>query len=424
MRIVGAVLLVISIVAFLLLLFYKKKGLLDNKVSNKLIMIISGILGVVTLASLLLFAFGIIAESKLEISTWRTVFVVSMSLGLTGIFYFFFLSLWCRNHILVDKEKSQKIIKIFNITNILSVVLIFVFVTLYLESISPYLTYPLNKLIISFGDNRGITYYAVFIVTGALTTYFISDYSVAKAGYGHGKLETCLYLAFPSGIIGARIWYVIANWSKEFAGYEFGKVFRIWEGGLAIQGGIILGAAVGIAYMMWKHKEIPILMLIDIVAPAILLAQAIGRWGNFMNKEVYGSTVLIDAFPWSILPTWIKNQMMVTGDPTKMYVPLFLVESICNVLGYFLIAFAVGKGLKKYLVPGDQGLLYLVVYGIIRAFLEPLRDPEFIMGEADGVMRSRNMSIAFIAIGILGIVALHLWHYFKKKKVQDTTQKL
>lgn len=424
MKLAGILLLLLSGIGLFFLLDYKRKGKLDKLTNNQMYLAVGG-LSIVTFISLLLFAFGIRNESKIDINTGRIIFIISMSLLLTLSIYYFIMAIWLRKNVFADEENNKKIRKVMYITSIISGILIIFLVTGYLESIAPFLTYPLNKLVIDFGNGRGVTFYAVVIIIGALTTYFISDYYVAKAGYGHGQLETCLYLAFPAGIIGGRLWYVIANWNIDFAGRPFENVFYIWNGGLAIQGGVLLGAAVGIAYMMWKHKNIPILFLIDTIVPAILLAQAIGRWGNFTNKEVYGSAVAVSNFPWSILPTWIKNQMMVDGDPTKIYVPLFLIEGICNVAGYFLIAYGAGRGLKKYLVPGDQGLLYLVVYGVIRFFLEPLRDPEFIMGVGsnggDGVMRSSVMAILFIVAGILGIVVLHVLDYRKKKqnKVKD-----
>ncbi|MCH5172373.1 MAG: prolipoprotein diacylglyceryl transferase [Erysipelotrichales bacterium] len=416
MKLAGIILLLVSVVGFFFLLNYKRKGKLEQ-LTNKHILIIAGVSAAVSFVSLMLAAFGIRNESGISLSAGRAVFIVSMSLLLTLDLYYFVMAIWHRKYVL-DEENFKKLRKILYITSIISGVMLIAFVTLYLESIAPFLSYPFNKLIIDFGKEKGVTYYAVFIIIGALTTYFISDYFVAKAGYGHGKLENCLYLAFPAGIVGGRIWYVIAEWEKEFAGYEFSKVFRIWEGGLAIQGGVILGAAVGIAYMMWKHKDIPIMFLIDTIVPGILLAQAIGRWGNFMNVEVYGAPVSVNSFPWLMLPTWVKNQMLLDNDPTKMYMPLFLIEGIFNVAGYFLIAYGVGRGLKKYLVPGDQGLLYLVVYGFIRFFLEPLRDPKFIMG-SDSVMKSKIMAVVFIVAGILGIVALHVIDYLKKKKKNE-----
>lgn len=422
MKTIGALLLLVSIAGFLTLFTYKRKGKLPQ-LTNKHMFLSAGGLAVVSFVSLILLAFGIGKANDLSLDTLGIVGVCLTALAFVLVFYYFVTAGWYRRYVLSKEENTEKKQKILYATGIIGVVLFFVFASLYLEAITPVLKFPLNKLIIDFGNGRGVTYYAVVIIVGALTTYLISDYYVAKAGYGHGKLETCLYLAFPAGIIGGRIWYVIAEWERDFAPFfqqDPTKIFRIWEGGLAIQGGVLLGAAVGIGYMMWKHKDIPILFLIDTVVPAILLAQAIGRWGNFTNKEVYGQAVLASQFPWSILPTWIKNQMMVDGDPTKIYVPLFLVEGICNVIGYYLISFGAGKLLKKYLVPGDQGMLYLVVYGIIRVVLEPLRDPAYQMGVNDttgaGMSNSSIMAIVFIVGGILGIVALHVLDYLKKKK--------
>ena len=134
--------------------------------------------------------------------------------------------------------------------------------------------------------NFEIRFYAIFIVVGAILAYILSRVFCRKEGLDDTILEGTFYLAFPMGIVGARIWYVIAEWGKEFANQPFYKVFAIWEGGLAIQGGVILGALVGIWYIHHRKPNYNVLAIADLVVPNILVAQAIGRWGNFFNAEV------------------------------------------------------------------------------------------------------------------------------------------
>ena len=137
--------------------------------------------------------------------------------------------------------------------------------------------------------------------------------------------------------------------------------------------------------------------MLDLIAPACMLGQAIGRWGNFFNKEVYGTSVSASSL--SFLPTWINNQMSAGGG--NVYVPLFLLEGVLNLIGYFIIVYGVGKLLKKWLVRGDLGGCYFIWYGTIRTIMEPMRDPTYNMG-TDGSWSS-VWSILFIVGGVLTV---------------------
>ena len=165
-----------------------------------------------------------------------------------------------------------------------------------------------------------ITFYALIILFGAYIAYLLSRYFVNKEGYDDKILESTFYIAFPSGIVGARIWYVIAEWNKAFAGRPFYSVFFIWEGGLAIQGGAILGILVGVLYVHYKKPHYNVLAMADLVIPNILIAQAIGRWGNFFNQEVYGAATEVGA--WKILGNLFDEQMTIDG---AFRLPLFLI---------------------------------------------------------------------------------------------------
>jgi prolipoprotein diacylglyceryl transferase len=273
-----------------------------------------------------------------------------------------------------------------------------VFLFLSLEAIEPGLTYPLPKGI-PF-DAPIITFYAAFILSGALLAYTLSEREYIKRGKKKGYVEDIFLVAFPAGILGARLWYVWGQWNLEFAGQPFWKIFAVWEGGLAIMGGALGGALVGILYVLIKRKDINIFQALDIGVPTILVAQAIGRWGNFFNQEVYGAIANVES--WSWLPTFIQQQMTIGG---QFRVPLFLIESLINLTGYFVIRYGIGKGLKTYIKVGDQALMYLVWYGLTRGIMEPLRNPNFNMGN-DG-----NWSFiwgwVFFTAGVLAILTNH-----------------
>lgn len=178
-----------------------------------------------------------------------------------------------------------------------------------------------------------ITFYAVFILIGALLALFLSTFEARKEGFGWDFFVSIFLVAFPSGIIGARIWYVIAQWSTEFAD-DFWQVFKIWDGGLAIQGGAILGIFSGVMVVVLFRKGMNPLQAVDFAVPNILVAQVIGRWGNFFNHEVYGALVRRSA--WNFLPDWILNQMS-SSSSEMINVPLFLVEGILNLIGFLTI---------------------------------------------------------------------------------------
>ncbi len=278
-----------------------------------------------------------------------------------------------------------------------------------MEGIDAFIDYPFTEAIY-FGSTRIVTFYALFILTGAAIVYFVADHQLHTEGYRKGILENVFYIAFPAGIVGSRLWYVIGQWESEFAGRDFWHVFAMWEGGLTIIGGALFGTIVGVIFVKLRRKELPLLHAMDIIVPAILIAQGVGRWGNFFNQEVYGQVT--DPAKWWFLPNFIIQQMTVSGD---MRVPLFLIESIANIGGYFFIRYAVGVGLKKYIVPGDLAALYPIWYGITRVIMEPMRDSQYIMDD----WWSMYGSYGFILIGVLAIVYLHVTDYLKKKKAKD-----
>ena len=263
-----------------------------------------------------------------------------------------------------------------------------------------------------------IAFYALCILGGAIIVYFLCDHIFYKEYGKHGLLESTFYIAFPAGIIGARIWYVVGNWSVDFAGQPFWKVFAIWEGGLTILGGAIMGIVVGVLFFLWRNKNLSIWFAVDAIVPTILIAQAVGRWGNFFNCEVHGLVASLDNFKWLPEIIWRNAQYSsVAGtvyDPNTLYVPLFFIECFSNLFGYFLIAHVFGKALGKYHEPGDLCFGYVIWYGLTRVIMEPLRYGDFQMGE-NGYW-SWVWSMIFVFAGTLLIVVNHVVRYILKKK--------
>ena len=263
-----------------------------------------------------------------------------------------------------------------------------------------------------------ITFYAICILSGALLVYFICDHRFYKEYGEHGILESTLFVAFPAGIIGARIGYVIGNWEKDEFYLDWTRIFKIWEGGLTVISGALVGIVVGVIWFVLRKKKYSIWLAVDVIVPCILVAQAIGRWGNFFNCEVHGTPV--NASDWWLLPKIVSHNAQYSVGSTsvlsegQIYAPLFYVEFLSNMIGYFLIRFGLGKGLRKYIEMGDLAGSYIVWYGLTRVIMEPMRDRTFNMGNDD--YYSWVWAIMFVVIGMALILINHIWRFFYRKE--------
>ena len=319
----------------------------------------------------------------------------------------------------------EKLNKWLFIIMIISFTLSLVFFFVWTNGLAPYLAYPLANGI-SFtkglvtpasGFNPNIAFYALCILSGAILVYFLCDHYMYVEYGEHGTLESTFFVAFPAGIVGGRLWYVIGNWKQDFAGQPFWKVFAIWEGGLTILGGAIMGIVVGVLFFIWRNKQLSIWFAVDAIVPTILIAQAVGRWGNFFNCEVHGLVASLDNFKWLPEIIWRNAQYSsVAGfaPEGQLYVPLFFIECMTNLFGYFLIAHFFGKLLGKFHEPGDLCFAYVIWYGLTRVLMEPLRHGDFKMGE-NGYW-SWVWSMIFVFAGTLLIVVNHVVRLIIKKK--------
>ena len=309
------------------------------------------------------------------------------------------------------------------------------FFFIYTNGIAPCLGYPLKNGI-SFkngfvspasGGKPNIAFYALCILGGAILVYFLCDHFFYKEYGKHGLLESTFFVAFPAGIIGARIAYVIGEWNNTTNGPSFAQriadgewwaPLAIWEGGITILGGAIGGILVGALWYKWRNRDKNLFLAADIIVPTILIAQAIGRWGNFFNCEVHG--LAVDEAAWKWLPEIVFRNAHFSDTAGSLeglgliYVPLFFIEAIVNLLGYFVLAHVFGKALRKYTELGDLAFGYIIWYGLTRVFMEPLRSASYKMGEKG--FWSWVWALIFVIMGALAIVVNHLVRYILKKK--------
>lgn len=246
-----------------------------------------------------------------------------------------------------------------------------------------------------------IRMYAVMILTGALFAYLLGRYRFKQMGYAPEILEDYFFGVLLTGIIGARIWYVIFSWD-EYA-HHLEEVIAIWHGGLAVQGGLILGVLYSVYY--FKKHEIPFLEAGDAIMPGVLLAQACGRWGNFFNQEAYGSVVSRPFLESLHIPVWIIEKMQVEG---LYHHPTFLYESIGSIIAFLIIILIIRRFTK---LTGIQFFCYFIFYGLVRFPIEALRTDSLMFGS---IKMAQLISVLFILGGLTGIILLHIRNVQKK----------
>lgn len=388
------------------------------------------------------------------------LFTIFSTIFLFSSIYLFYILFYINN---LTKSEIKKTKISFGIS-LTFLVISFISFT---EGIAPYLVYPLaNTIHIGEGGiiltrngihDKGlnIALYAIFILSGALLVLAICDHITYKNYGKHGLLYTCFFIAFPSGIIGARLWYVILDISNKGQASQFiqdwTKIFAFRDGGLGIMGGAILGIIAGVSTMLVlkyaikrdPYTKMNYLFMVDYIVPTILIAQAIGRWGNFFNNEINGYEISTQYF--AFLPTFIKNQMMFAEHGSQslasgqMYLPLFFIEFLTNLAGYFVLYFGFGKGyfskriisfinlfkkdekiikVEKYHADGTLAGGYLMWYGATRAILEPLRTG------ADYFRSSVVSSYVMMGLGAAIILFFILFKelYTDRKKIETYEQ--
>lgn len=254
--------------------------------------------------------------------------------------------------------------------------------------------FPDPQTFIQIG-NIGIKWYAILMTTGVCVTAWFSYRELKRCGYSFELVEDLTIGCYLWGIVGARLWFCLFYDINYYLAEPI-RFLQIYNGGLAIQGGLITGALYGL-YYTHKHK-INFLRLADIIVPNMLIAQAIGRWGNFLNQEAHGGVISEEYF--KHFPAFIKNMMYIDG---AYYAPTFLYESVLNLLGFIIFYFVLRKLNQKYhfFKRGDGVYFYLTWYGWSRFIVEGFRTDSLMLGP---IRMAQLMSVIFIIVGFLGFI--------------------
>ena len=233
-----------------------------------------------------------------------------------------------------------------------------------------------------------IHWYSIILFIAILVGSNLAIKEAKRHGYEENFMVNLLFLGVIIGIIGARAYYVIFNF--DYYKDNLSEIFKVWNGGLAIHGGIIAGL-ICIAIICYK-KKVNLLKIIDFLVVGLILAQAIGRWGNFFNGEAHGPVTTLEHLQSLFLPEFIIDGMYINGN---YYIPTFLYESVWCFLG-FIIMIILRR--KKFMKVGYLTSFYLVWYGIERFFVEGLRTDSLMFFS---LKIAQLVSLAMIIIGII-----------------------
>jgi phosphatidylglycerol:prolipoprotein diacylglycerol transferase len=240
-----------------------------------------------------------------------------------------------------------------------------------------------------------IRWYGLLISVALGLGTYLAYKEGARKGMDPEHVLNIVLLVAPVAIIGARIYYVLFTW--EAYKDNIWEALAIWHGGLAIHGGLIAGVLVGYWYV--KRHSLPFWKLADIMAPSIILGQAIGRWGNFFNQEAHGGPVSQEFI--SHFPKFIQEGMNIRG---VYYHPTFLYESFWNILVFIFLLFL---RRKKNIPAGTIFLSYFILYSVGRFFIEALR--------TDSLMIGSFRVAQLISVGFVLVAGAILYGRYKKQ---------
>ena len=249
--------------------------------------------------------------------------------------------------------------------------------------------FHVDSVALRFG-NLEIRWYAIIIVSGIIAAFIYTYLHSKRHGLIFDDLIDITLSAVIPGVIGARAYYVFFDYLENPSNYsEFIDFIAVWNGGLAIYGGLIFGV-VGVVIAL-KIKKMRVLTLLDCGFPGVLLAQSMGRWGNFFNMEAYGAET-----------DWFCRMKLSYESGTAIYVhPTFLYESLWNLLGCIILSIL----FKKRKFDGQIFLMAVSWYGFGRMFIEGLRQDSLYIGQ---FRVSQVLAFALFIIGLVLIVALFI----------------
>lgn len=244
----------------------------------------------------------------------------------------------------------------------------------------------INPIAIHLGP-LPVRWYGIIMAVAFVIGITLAHRRAEKNGMDPNHILNMVTIIIPSAIIGARLYYVAFEW-ENYRDYPL-EALAIWHGGLAIHGGLIGGILAGIWYT--RKYRLDIFNLADIMAPSIIIGQAIGRWGNFINQEAHGGPASPEFM--ANFPALIRNQMFINGT---YYHPTFLYESLWN---FGVFAFLMWYWPRRFF-NGEVAFLYLALYSLGRFFIEGLRTDSLMLGP---IRVAQLVSLSLILISIIAI---------------------
>ena len=238
-----------------------------------------------------------------------------------------------------------------------------------------------------------IQWYSILILIGIVIGLILLEKEAKKFKYPKDLIFNICFWAIIMGIIGARIYYVLFNFS--YYSNNLLEIFAIWNGGLAIHGGIIAGVLTVLFFA--KKYHLNFLKLLDMAAPSLILAQAIGRWGNFFNGEAHGIATTHTELKNLLIPEFVIDGMNIGG---VYYLPTFYFESLWCLLG-FIILLIIRR--LKYIKVGATTCIYLMWYSLGRFFIEAWRTDSLMIG---GFKVAQIISIILFITGLVYLIYL------------------
>lgn len=248
---------------------------------------------------------------------------------------------------------------------------------------------PLNPIAFHLGPIP-VHWYGVIIGSGLALGLYIAIREGNRRKLPQDTFADLMLWAIPIAIICARIYYVMFEW--DYYSQHPADIPKIWGGGIAIHGALI--GSVLTAYFFTKKRGISFWKLADIAAPSIILGQAIGRWGNFMNQEAHGGEVSRTFLENLHLPDFIINQMYING---VYYHPTFLYESVWDFVGFILLMLLRRVNLRR----GEMFLSYVIWYSVGRFFVEGMRTDSLMLGS---LRMAQTISIALIIVAVMILI--------------------
>ncbi len=249
----------------------------------------------------------------------------------------------------------------------------------------------LNPIAIHIGGIQ-VHWYGIFIASAVMLAVYLSILEGKHHGIESDNIYDMILLALPTAVICARIYYVAFQWG--YYQNHLDEIIRIWDGGIAIYGALI-GSAI-VVYLYCRNKFIPVWLMLDVIAPTVILGQAIGRWGNFMNQEAFGQITSLSFLNSLHLPHFIIQQMFIQGAYRQ---PTFLYESIWSLLGFVILMNL--RHVPNFLKRGETTLLYIVWYAFGRFFVEGMRTDSLVVFYDIRVSQILSFILFFVAIILL-----------------------